>query len=402
MDKSDNLGDGKSKLNSIAYLAPRYNTFVKDQVEAISHNFSKVDVIVHHNSLTELGVHLPLRKYSDYLSKYQLFNLIDTTNTPSNIGIEPLSFPYFMPDGRNKRLGDLISKKIDERILKMNPDLIHAHFTWPMGYAGARIKEKKDVPLVITAHGFDVYDLPFRSDSWRSKISYALSIADKIITVSYKNVECLKKLGIEKSVDVIPNGFADDVFFPRENILEIREKLGLPKNKKILLSVGNLEKVKGHEVLLNALAILKRDRDDFHLSLIGIGTQLNHLKKIRLEMGLGSHVSFIGSKPHQEIPIWMNACDLFVLPSLNEGNPTVLFECLGCGKPLVGTRAGGIPEIINSRRYGLLAETGDAFDLADKINIALDNEWDVDEILQLGKQYSWGNIEKKIYDVYLR
>ena len=60
------------------------------------------------------------------------------------------------------------------------------------------------------------------------------------------------------------------------------------------------------------------------------------------------HVEFVGGKPHAEIPIWMNACDVFVLSSLSEGNPTVMFECVGCGKPFIGTKVGGIPEIIIS------------------------------------------------------
>jgi glycosyltransferase involved in cell wall biosynthesis len=400
VDKTNKLSGSCSKVRDVVYLAPRYNTFVKDQVEAVAPYLSKVDVIVHHNSLTEYAACLPLGNYSDYLTKYQLCNLIDATGAPPNIGIRPLSFPYFIPDGRNKRLGYRISKKIEEKISRTDRDLIHAHFTWPMGYAGARIKDKIGVPLVITAHGFDIYDLPFRSESWRSKISYTLSMADKIITVSYKNVEFLKKLGIEKNVSVIPNGFADDVFFPRENSLAIRDRLGLPKNKKILLSIGNLEKVKGHEILLNALAILKKERDDIHLALIGIGTQNDVLNRLSYELGLDDRISFIGSKPHNEIPLWMNACDIFVLPSLNEGNPTVMFECLGCGKPFVGTKVGGVPEIITSERYGILSEPADPIDLAEKISIALDKGWDYREIYEYGKQYSWSNISKKIYNAY--
>ena len=77
----------------------------------------------------------------------------------------------------------------------------------------------------------------------------------------------------------------------------------------------------------------------------------------------------------------MNACDLFVLPSLNEGNPTVMFEALGCGKPFVGTKVGGVPEVIASDDYGLLVEPADPEDLAEKILVALDREWDREAIL---------------------
>jgi len=96
----------------------------------------------------------------------------------------------------------------------------------------------------------------------------------------------------------------------------------------------------------------------------------------------------------------MNACDLFVLPSLNEGNPTVLPEALGCGKPFVGTRVGGVPEVISSDDYGLLVEPADAEDLAEKILAALNREWDREAILRYAQQFTWENIAKEIMGVY--
>ena len=77
----------------------------------------------------------------------------------------------------------------------------------------------------------------------------------------------------------------------------------------------------------------------------------------------------------------MNASDLFVLPSLNEGNPTVMFEALGCGKPFVGSKVGGVPEVITSEEYGLLVEPGNSTDLAEKILQAFEEEWNRESIL---------------------
>ena len=96
----------------------------------------------------------------------------------------------------------------------------------------------------------------------------------------------------------------------------------------------------------------------------------------------------------------MNACDLFVLPSLNEGNPTVLPEALGCGKPFVGTKVGGVPEVITSDESGLLVEPADPEDLAGRILIALDREWDREKILTYAERYTWENIAKEIMGVY--
>ena len=117
-------------------------------------------------------------------------------------------------------------------------------------------------------------------------------------------------------------------------------------------------------------------------------------------MGLGERVKLLGSVPGDQLTLWMNACDLFVLPSLNEGNPTVLVEVLGCGKPFVGTKVGGVPEVISSDDYGLLVEPADPGDLAEKILVALDREWDREKILGYAERYTWENIAKEIVGVY--
>ena len=90
------------------------------------------------------------------------------------------------------------------------------------------------------------------------------------------------------------------------------------------------------------------------------------------------------------------------LPSLNEGNPTVMFEALGCGKPFVGTRVGGVPEIITSDKYGLMVDPANPEDLAEKILVALDRKWDKNAISRYAQRFTWENIAKEIMDVYGR
>jgi teichuronic acid biosynthesis glycosyltransferase TuaC len=77
-----------------------------------------------------------------------------------------------------------------------------------------------------------------------------------------------------------------------------------------------------------------------------------------------------------------------------------MFEALGCGKPFVGTKVGGVPEVIISEEYGLLVEPADPEDLADKIFVALDREWDREVILAYAERYTWGRIVEQIIEVY--
>ena len=141
-------------------------------------------------------------------------------------------------------------------------------------------------------------------------------------------------------------------------------------------------------------------KKDVIFIIIGDGPLRPDLERQIHSLGLEDYVKLVGGKPHGDIPFWMNACDLFVLSSLNEGNPTVMFEALGCGKPFVGTKVGGVPGIITSDEYGQLVEPADPEDLAEKILMALDLRWNYQKIFRYASQYTWENITANIRDIY--
>jgi len=112
-------------------------------------------------------------------------------------------------------------------------------------------------------------------------------------------------------------------------------------------------------------------------------------------------VKLIGFVPDELLPIWMNACDVFILPNLSEGNPMVMFECLCREKPVVVTINGGSEEIITSEDYGLLCEPASPEELVEKILIALDKEWDYENIRNYAEMFRWENIAKEILEIYM-
>lgn len=378
-------------------LSHSYRSFVKDSVESFSNCFSNVYILFRYNPIFEICSYIPTSK----LDKYRLSYKQDLTDLPNNYKVFSTSVIYFPIENQYRKLGDKHLSSVRGVVNRNELDfqIIHSHFTWSAGYVGARLKEEYDVPFVITAHGYDIYSLPFKDNEWREKIEYVLNTADHIITVSQSNLACTRKLDVSKPVTVIPNGFRSDLFHPR-NSSECRKALKLPRGKKIILTVGGLEPVKGQKHLIEAIQMMTQERKDILCVIVGTGKLRPALERQIRAFGLEEHVMLAGGKPHNEIPLWMNACDLFVLPSLNEGNPTVLPEALGCGKPFVGTRVGGVPEVITSDRYGLLVEPADPDDLAEKILIALDRKWDQEAILRYAERYTWENIAKEIMDVY--
>ncbi|MCD6445266.1 glycosyltransferase family 4 protein [Candidatus Bathyarchaeota archaeon] len=388
----------------VLVLAPHYHTFIKGSIEAISRYVDGVTVLVHHNHLAEMSKYLPF-SYFRYVRKFSKKNLVDFRGKPPNARVDVISTLYFQPDGKNMGLGDKLTELFCKYLMKNNIefDLIHAHFTWPSGYAGARLSKKFGAPLIITAHGYDVYSLPFKNNAWFERIKFSLDSSDHVITVSRSNCEILvNKLRIqEDKISIIPNGFDSNKFKPIDKI-SARKTLDLPLNKKIILNVANLVPIKGHRYLIEAMKNIIKVRDDAMLIIVGDGSLKKELENQIKKLGLDGYIKLVGAKPHDKIPLWMNAADLFVLPSLSEGNPTVMFEALGVGLPFIGTAVGGVPEIITSKDYGLLCPPADPECLAEKILIALEKDWDREKIRKYAELFTWENIAKQVVEIYER
>ena len=145
--------------------------------------------------------------------------------------------------------------------------------------------------------------------------------ADTIFLVSQLQKDLIQKRYpvLVHKVQIIPNGFDQSKFYVKDQ-RECRMSLGLPTDKKIILTVGNLLTVKGHRYLIEAMEVIRSKRGDVICAIIGTGNLRQKLDDQIAQLNLRNEVILTGGRPHDEIPLWMNACDLFVPPSLNEGN----------------------------------------------------------------------------------
>ncbi|AKB30501.1 Glycosyl transferase, group 1 [Methanosarcina siciliae T4/M] len=382
---------------NLLVVSHRYRSFQKDPIDLVSPYFDNVYVLVRFNKFANISDYIHIPALQPFVSSFK----IDCANKPSNLEVYKTSFFNLPFDSQYKALGDKHLKVVEELIRKKNIkfDLIHSHFTWSSGYVGAKLKAKYRVPFVVTAHGYDIYRLPFKDDEWKSKIEYVLNSADAIITVSRSNLECIRKLDVKTPVVVLPNGYREDVFHPL-NPYECKRSLGLSSDKKIVLTVGNLEEVKGHKYLIEAMGRVVKTRKDVICYIVGEGKLENKLKKQIKSSGLLDYIKLIGGRPHNEIPLWMNACDIFVMPSLKESFGVVQIEAMACGKPVVATYNGGSEEIILFDNYGYLVQPGNSDLLAEKIIIAIDHKWNSEEILKFANKFNLKNQKKQILDLY--
>ena len=378
------------KDKTLLILTPSYpnedesfiaETFVKYQVDELKRYFKKIIVIA------------PVLRSFGYLKKDRLCKDYTYENVevyfPRSIYIPLFWLSKILIDNRLQA----VERCIEEHHLHF--DLIHAHFTWPSGYIGVRLREKYGKPVITTIHeNGDWFDQEVGMN--HPLINTAWSGADALIRVNRKDVPVLKRYN--ERVYSIPNGFSP-AFRPIDTAVA-RERLGLPGDVKIVFSLGNLIQRKGFNYLIDAMEQICNQRDDVFCFIGGAGPERGSLQVQIDRLHLGEKVKLLGSVPSDILPLWMNACDLFVLPSLSESFGVVQIEALACGKPVVSARNRGSEEVVISDKYGLLVDPADPEDLAEKILVALDREWDRDAILEYAQRYTWENIAKKIMGVY--
>ncbi len=226
-----------------------------------------------------------------------------------------------------------------------NFDVIDAHYFYPDGVAAALLGRHLGKPVVITARGSDIM-LIARHAVPRRLIIWAARKAAAVIAVSGALGRSLEGLGIEAGkVTALRNGVDLEAFRPLDRKAE-QARLGI--SGTLLLSVGNLVELKGHDLVIRALEQLA----DATLIVIGDGPERGGLQSLARETGVAPRVRFMGAIPQVELPRYYSAADALVLASSREGWPNVLLEAMACGTPVIATRVGGVPEIVTSAAAG--------------------------------------------------
>ena len=283
-------------------------------------------------------------------------------------------------------------------MLIWNRDVIYMYGIATDGLIGLRLKRKYHKLLIVNVIGEDVTKISKKLLT-RNLSKNTLRNCDAIICQSDFLKNKIREMGIRKKSYTIPMGPLLGRFKPK-NRDRSRKLLKLPKSKKIILFVDGFIPRKGVEYLIKATKYVLDKEKEILVLLIGRGFLEDNLKKLSSELGLDEHIKFMGIKNNEDIAAYMNACDVFVLPSLNEGLPVVLCEALACGKPVVATSVAGIPELV-TKDVGYLVKQKNENDLAQKIILALNKKWRKQKILKKGYEFSEDNAQKNLMKVLL-
>jgi len=386
-----------SQIKNLLILTSRYPhkhdsisaSFVYNQINELKDRFERIVIIATTPFVPKILTTWmqPIRKKDALVENYTYDN-IEVYFTKNWI------LPFNLLKKYKGIQGYKSSKKILDKI-DFKPDIIHSHFSWPSGYIGTKLKEELDVPCIVTIHENHDWLLEEKNNKEIRKIWKS---ADALIRVNKLDAQMLKAFNTKTYS--IPNGY-NHRKFSYLNKEQSRKKLGLPLNKFITFSLGHLNERKGFQILIESISKLPLSNRQDLLTIIGGNgpqkQQLNHsIKKNNLE----DNIKLIGFIDDDRLSLWLHASDVFILPSYSEGNPTVMFEALGCGRPFIGTKVGGIPEIIDEDKLGFTISPGDSDALSSIILDSIDIKWNESYIRENSKQYTWKNISNQIFKIY--
>lgn len=228
-------------------------------------------------------------------------------------------------------------------------DVIDAHYFYPDGVTAAMLGRYFNKPVIITARGTDITLIP-RYKVPRKMIQWAAHRAAGVVTVCEALKTEIMTLGVPADrISALRNGVDLALFQPIEREAT-RKMLGL--QQFTLLSVGNLLPVKGHDLVIAALPLLK----DVQLMIAGRGPELQRLQALAVELGVSARVTFLGALPQAELRTYYGAADALVLASSREGWANVLLESMACGTPVVASNVWGTPEVVASADAGVLMQ----------------------------------------------
>jgi len=251
-----------------------------------------------------------------------------------------------------------------------------------LGVPGYLLKREFGCKLQVNALGLEIFNDWWLEQSilhraYKSIMCWILRRADLVRTDATRaKTALIEGLGLSSErVAVIP-------IIPRpENIAGftdadgdgVRKELLRDKYDRMVLFIGTLEKIKNIPNLLRAGKRVLSAHPGTVFVLIGAGPERDRLEKLSRELGMAEHVRFMGVVPYDDIPPYLAACDIFILPSWSEGFPRVLLEATFAAKPIVVTDINGAVDIVTDGESGYIVPLNDSAKLAGKVEELLSN-----------------------------
>ena len=303
-------------------------------------------------------------------------------------------------------------------------DLLHSHY-WMSGMAAIELKKSWGIPIINMFHTLGVMknrvaqspneiEGEYRIDGER----VVIKAVDKIIAATqaeYAQLLWLYQADVNK-IMVIPPGVDVGRFYPIPSD-EAKEYIGVPPCGRVLLFVGRIEPLKGLDVLIEAISIMRHKdvlkENPFCLTIIGgededstddDNIEMSRIKELSEKYGLMDLVTFLGKKSQDSLPYYYSAAEAVVVPSQYESFGMVALEAMACGTPVVASQIGGLPYIVQDGITGFTVPVDDPQELASRLISLIQDPALRDRMgkqaVQVAQDYAWDKIASKLLVVY--
>jgi N-acetyl-alpha-D-glucosaminyl L-malate synthase BshA len=319
---------------------------------------------------TELGLELAARGHEVHFITYANPIRLDT-GLPRihSHEVEVSTYPLFQfpPDCL------ALASRMAEVAERYSLDLLHVHYASPHSIsallARSMLAVRRRLPFITTLHGTDI-TLVGRERSYFPITQFSIDQSDGVTAISeYLRAKTVEVFGTSDEIRVIRNFVNCDLYKPAPEAR--RDNPYTPRGEKVLLHISNFRPVKRTQDCIRILEAV-RQNVAAHLLMIGDGPERGPAESLAQELGLDSHVTFLGKQDHVErlFPL----ADVLLLPSQLESFGLAALEGMACGVPAVATRVGGVPELITDGVDGFLETPGDVAGQAARVTALLSDE----------------------------
>jgi len=316
----------------------------------------------------------------------------------SNIAVKTLNEKVTKEEGSFSKLKYLKAIPIIKKIIKeFRPDIIHAHYASSYGILGALSGFN---PFILSVWGSDVFSFPLKSPIHKMILKYNLKKADKILSTSYIMKEEIK-LYTNKNIEVTPFGIDTQQFQPMEV-----ESL-FDKDDIVIGTVKSLEDKYGIEYLIKAFKIVSDKYSSLPLKLLIVGGGIleYNLKNLIKELNIENKSIFTGKVIFNDTPKYHNMLSLFIAVSNSESFGVSIIEASSCGKPVIVSDVGGLPEVVEDNVTGFIVPPRDPNKTAEAIEKFLLNKNLQEEMGRNGRKmvkrfYNWNDNVNQMIEIY--
>lgn len=264
-------------------------------------------------------------------------------------------------------------------VKRMDAQVIHAHWVLPNGLTAAIVSKLLGIPFIISLHGSDIF-MADRNSLFRAVARWVFAQSAYVTACSQELHDRALKIQPAINIQLIAWGADPDLFKPLDNRQDVRAKYGWAPEEIVVTALGRLVYKKGFDRLIAVLPEIASAGVNLRVVIGGSGPLESELSAQAASLGMGAIVSFPGMIPWNEVPAFLAASDVFVLPSQRDragnldGLPTVLLEAMACGLPCIASDIGGVNLVIEDGVNGFLIDPASSDSLKNALTRVLKDD----------------------------